>query len=253
MALGNLKSYIIILEESELGKSIGKQAIEAAERFGINLEVHPAVLGYNSKPKFEEYGITKFLNRTILQHPGHQGCFLSHFELWQKCVDLNEPIIILEHDGIFLRELPDDVLDNFEDILRLDNFEAWKPEYEQKVNNSLTEPVNYWSRPTECSWHSSGDYYVGAYGYIIKPHAAQKLIDHAIQNGAVCTEAHIGTKIVDIKSTTATIVRLHEMYVDKGVEFSTTFNLELAVNGQNKMLNAEYISPRMYSKRGINS
>lgn len=31
------------------------------------------------------------------------GCFASHYSLWQKCVELNQPIVVLE-DDIYLRE-----------------------------------------------------------------------------------------------------------------------------------------------------
>jgi len=40
------------------------------------------------------------------------ACALSHFRLWKKSVDLNEPIIILEHDARFIRRLEvQDLLD----------------------------------------------------------------------------------------------------------------------------------------------
>jgi GR25 family glycosyltransferase involved in LPS biosynthesis len=35
--------------------------------------------------------------------PGVLGCFYSHYRLWQKCVELNEPIFIFEDDVIFER------------------------------------------------------------------------------------------------------------------------------------------------------
>lgn len=35
--------------------------------------------------------------------PGVIGCFYSHYGLWQKCVELNEPIMIFEDDVKFYR------------------------------------------------------------------------------------------------------------------------------------------------------
>lgn len=32
------------------------------------------------------------------------ACFFSHYDLWKKCIELDEPIMILEHDTIFLRK-----------------------------------------------------------------------------------------------------------------------------------------------------
>ena len=36
------------------------------------------------------------------------SCFVSHWYLWQKCVKLNEMILILEHDSRFIKKLPAD-------------------------------------------------------------------------------------------------------------------------------------------------
>jgi GR25 family glycosyltransferase involved in LPS biosynthesis len=38
-----------------------------------------------------------------LSRPGVVGCFYSHYSLWQKCVELNEPIMIFEDDVKFYR------------------------------------------------------------------------------------------------------------------------------------------------------
>jgi GR25 family glycosyltransferase involved in LPS biosynthesis len=38
-----------------------------------------------------------------LSRPGVVGCFYSHYALWQKCIDLNEPIMIFEDDVKFYR------------------------------------------------------------------------------------------------------------------------------------------------------
>ena len=34
------------------------------------------------------------------------GCAMSHFLLWNRCVEAGEPILILEHDAVFIREFP---------------------------------------------------------------------------------------------------------------------------------------------------
>ena len=33
------------------------------------------------------------------------ACFLSHYRLWLKCVELDEPIFVFEHDALFTRRL----------------------------------------------------------------------------------------------------------------------------------------------------
>ena len=39
------------------------------------------------------------------------ACALSHFRLWKKCIDLDEPILVLEHDARFIRDFdPSDLV-----------------------------------------------------------------------------------------------------------------------------------------------
>ncbi len=35
---------------------------------------------------------------------GQLGCYASHFLLWEKCVELNQPIIIIEDDALLFKE-----------------------------------------------------------------------------------------------------------------------------------------------------
>lgn len=243
-----MRAFIITLIQSVLACKIAEESVTAAKEFGIDAEIYPAVIGYNSHKLFSKHGITQFLNYTIANKPGHQGCFLSHFELWLKCIELNEPIIILEHDGIFIRSLPGDILENFIEVCRLDAFDRWLPGYNQQVEYSLNEAIGYNGKPTAVHYHSSGNYYVGAYGYIVKPQGAEKLVKFARERGIVCTEAHIGSKVVDIVNVSATVVRLHEHYVDRGVEDSATDDLSQFVKDQENIFNLKYISPSNYKK-----
>ena len=43
------------------------------------------------------------INKTHISQ-GEVGCFLSHYLLWKKCIDLNEPILVLEDDAIITDE-----------------------------------------------------------------------------------------------------------------------------------------------------
>lgn len=42
---------------------------------------------------------------------GEKACFASHYTLWKKCVELGEPLIILEDDVLLKKEFQDGVLD----------------------------------------------------------------------------------------------------------------------------------------------
>ena len=49
------------------------------------------------------------LNRTITH--GEVGCFISHFRMWQRCIDENEHFLIFEDDVVVERELTDELAD----------------------------------------------------------------------------------------------------------------------------------------------
>jgi len=39
------------------------------------------------------------------------GCFMSHYYLWNYCIKIKEPILILEHDAVFIRALNQTAID----------------------------------------------------------------------------------------------------------------------------------------------
>ena len=101
-----------------------------------------------------------------LAAPGVQGCFYSHYTLWKKCVELNEPIIIWEDDIVISRPFTpidwDDVL-----VVALGH-----PSKSQEYLPYLENPTG---KPMAAGYRQSS--MPGCCGYAIKPHAAKKLID----------------------------------------------------------------------------
>lgn len=101
-----------------------------------------------------------------LSRPGVIGCFYSHYALWQKCVDLNEPIMIFEDDVKFYRKYePVD----FEGVLVLSLGKS----------SFMTEPQKtYLENPTGVpkitKWVNFS--MPGASGYAITPDAAKGLV-----------------------------------------------------------------------------
>lgn len=98
--------------------------------------------------------------------PGVIGCFYSHYSLWKKCIDLNEPIMIFEDDVNFFRGwYPVE----WEGVLILSlgksSFlnEPYKTYLEDPVGNPQPMLWRQFSMP-------------GASGYAIKPNAAKALI-----------------------------------------------------------------------------
>jgi GR25 family glycosyltransferase involved in LPS biosynthesis len=101
-----------------------------------------------------------------ISRPGVIGCFYSHYKLWERCVMLDEPIIIFEDDIKFFRNVE---VTDWEDVLilalgkRSYLKDPWKTYLEDP---SGTPRIIPWKNATM----------PGNQGYAIRPKAAKRLI-----------------------------------------------------------------------------
>jgi GR25 family glycosyltransferase involved in LPS biosynthesis len=207
-----MKSKIIRLKDIDLSKRLSKECIIAAKRFGLQIEEFDAINGLDFPNHFSKYNL-KPAKKFKKFRAGVFGCFLSHFYLWMECFQNQEPYLILEHDGFFIKPLPTDVCDKFQDILKLDSENPFSKDYsrtidEQKNNNIEITEIHFNEQVIE----KAGYYSLGAYGYIIKPHAAKQLIDWIAENGFLPADQQIASNICKIETVRPTIVRLHPYY-----------------------------------------
>src|SRR6056300_1828560 len=110
-----MKAYIITLTANTKSMEAAKRCIGSAN---IPISIFDAVtemdaekimreelITWNYPWKGEEYdmkaGVKKSAYRTA--NPLRRvACFLSHYMLWKMCVEKNKPLMILEHDAIFI-------------------------------------------------------------------------------------------------------------------------------------------------------
>jgi GR25 family glycosyltransferase involved in LPS biosynthesis len=226
-----MKCKIICLKASNISVQNTKDCIEQAKKFNIDVEIFNAIDGRESKKHFDVLNIKKKWDFKEGGTIGIDGCFLSHFYLWKECFETNIPYIILEHDGYFIKKLPDNILKKFEDVLKLDHLDPFSQYYNQQleshknINENIIKYYNDFSKQTHLN--ETGSYLRGAYSYIIKPLAAKKLINRVYEQGYLPADCQIGDEIVDIKVCVPTIARLHPMYsINKNIlELSTTRDL----------------------------
>lgn len=112
------KTFIIVIKDNKASEYYASYVLPSWELEGIYPEVFDAVtpetLNNYSDLKFGVSKALKYVNRKIVKHftSTEKACFYSHFLLWQKCIDLNVPLLILEHDSFLdnpdaLREYKD--------------------------------------------------------------------------------------------------------------------------------------------------
>lgn len=230
-----MKTYIIRLKNNPISEKYASECVKQAKNFNIDVKFFDAINGLEYKKHISTLNIKpqyKFKKKKI----GVFGCFLSHYYLWKNCVEANEAFIILEHDGYFIKPLPDNILYTFTDVLKLDTLNPYSMNYntliKEQINLPLTTNSYFNNNMKNFKKNGTGNYMQGAYGYIIKPHAAKHLIDWISKNGFVPADRQIGNLIVDIKVVIPTVVRLHPDYhpanqKDRIKELSLTGNPEL--------------------------
>jgi GR25 family glycosyltransferase involved in LPS biosynthesis len=225
-----MKSFIIRLKNNSISEKYAAECVEQAKTFGIEIEYFDAINGLEYLSHLDKLKINpryKFKKGRA----GVFGCFLSDYYLWKKCVEDDTPFIILEHDGYFIKPLEDDILEQFQDVLKLDDLDPFSSSYENLLNEQSNLPLSikkyHNSTAKFLEKNQTGNYMRGAYGYIIKPHAAKKIVDWIAVNGFVPADNQIGDAIVDIQVVSPTVIRLHPAYFKRIGELSLTGNPDL--------------------------
>ena len=159
-----MRMFVITIMENERSVQVADRCVKSGQVFGYKIEKHPAYSPQNCNVNQELDNLNYNRSGFIEKYSRPENCiagFLSHHSLWMKCLELNEPIVIFEHDAVVTNDIPNLVLF---DILNLG-----KPSY-GKFNT-----------PTFIGYGSlvSKPYFPGAHAYRITPKGAADLINEA--------------------------------------------------------------------------
>jgi GR25 family glycosyltransferase involved in LPS biosynthesis len=119
-----LKAFVITLVGHPYSEAKSAKCVESARTIGeIEVLRFPAIDRVRAEDEMKRHGLkwTWARNNTehdtcsrtgLKQHPygnlqAKIGCSLSHYLLWQMCAEFGEPFLILEHDAVFLRKMPE--------------------------------------------------------------------------------------------------------------------------------------------------
>ena len=173
-----MKNFIISLSKVDTSINTAINLKNQLESYGLQAELFEGTYGHDAVQMMKSEGRTLHPwgikgpasridpNDEKLGRPGVKGCFYSHYRLWQKCVELDEPIVIWEDDIVLSR--------------------GYQPvEFDEILIVALghqTKSAGYWhllenpeGEPAALKWPRSS--MPGCCGYAIKPQAAKKLLE----------------------------------------------------------------------------
>ena len=159
-----MKAFVITIHHNPNSVEAAERCIESGAKYGILVEKWSA----NAPDRMDIH--EWFRERSIPDRWFHEeysrlencmAAFSSHYSLWQHCVKLKQPILILEHDAVFVDRLP--VVTQGHII----NF--GKPSYGDWLIPNFVGENKIFSKA----------YLPGAHAYKVTPAAAQELIMRA--------------------------------------------------------------------------
>ncbi len=190
-----MKAFVITLDGNEYSETAAHRCIKSAANHGLDVANWWGVDRYEAEDVMKDNGLewTWAKNNTandvcelsgLQQFPCNAkdlrakiGCSMSHYLLWSKCFKLDEPIVILEHDAVFINDFPKDI--KFNGICQLNDPAGatpkghwWHDQMVARGGEGAFEKT--WIRsPHE---RHIPDGLAGNSAYIIKPWAAQQLM-----------------------------------------------------------------------------
>lgn len=167
-------AYIISLKNNSLSQKFTERCAKSCESVGRSYKIWEGFDGNSGEIIVPEV----HKNKTYLSWlkvyntdltPTQIGCFISHFSLWCHCIEIDSPIVILEHDTVMIS--PFDIHDAFSTIIYLGSREQYNGE---RV---------YLIPPHATDYNGHVRSICRAHAYSIDPAAAKNLVSYTIKHG----------------------------------------------------------------------
>tara|TARA_B100000676_G_scaffold307864_1_gene367306 strand:- start:221 stop:880 length:660 start_codon:yes stop_codon:yes gene_type:complete len=163
----NMKAYVITIMSHQGSLETSWRCIESGKKHGLDIERFEAITpSDNPLLLLEQEGISDLgFEEKYSRNLNCISAFLSHYSLWKKCIELDEEVIIFEHDAVLTDPIPN------APYTYVCNF--GKPSYGQ------------WNTPQTLGLNplTSKKYFPGAHAYGVKPEGAKKLVYEATSSG----------------------------------------------------------------------
>ena len=145
-------------------------------------------------------GLTKKAYQTKNQK-ARIACALSHYLLWEQCLMLDKPILILEHDSVFIKKIDFLPEDTEYDIIGINN-PLGCTRKSKVFHDKILEKKRFFQLAPyvdDDMKHPQG--LAGNSAYIVKPEGAHDLIRLVVKHGLWPNDAIMCRQLVDVAVT----------------------------------------------------
>lgn len=184
---------VITIRDHGYSETSADRCIASAQEFGITVEKFYGITVDTAYQALRQYGLEwtwADMNQRVTVCPHTKltlspyraldirakiACSMSHYLLWRFCVEVNEPLLILEHDAVFIRALPEI---EFHGAIQINdpNGGGYKGRWHQnemiKRGTTGAHPLTAKQPPRS----SIPDGFSGNSAYIVKPWAAKEFV-----------------------------------------------------------------------------
>ena len=186
-----MKAFIIYLREVQSTVDSALECKRTCREHGLDGWLMEGFTPSRADKFIQEQNLKPYLPGPKLynikwQKGGVRGCMISHYHAWKKCIELDEKIVVLEHDS---RVISETYTEDFDDVLHLDGY-RWQADPYQDQVPFVEDFVNI---------RKGENQLMGTYGYVIKPHAAKRLIHGAHEDGITASDMFVKDKYVRIQ------------------------------------------------------
>ncbi len=178
------------------------------EQYPLKMRYYSRVRGFYEKRDDSPKDKRRYLSK--------KSCTYSHYRLWKKCVELDEPIVILEHDSVCKSEWDNNI--KFDDVLVLNiisainrpmmmgtawrranpNLEIQEGIHDQHIKLMYDQDPNV----------TDAEMMPGAAAYAISPQGAKKMVTTLEADGWEQNDYIMNTSVVRIQTINPEMFRL---------------------------------------------
>ena len=167
-------AYIITVRGNPTSESLSARCAASCDKVGMPYKVFEAIDGTSGvlkvPPSLESCSYLSWPKQIISTLTVTEvACALSHFALWCRCVELDRPIVILEHDAIMVKA-----------------YKRYTAYNTIMYFGGSEQAVGGWpvlSIPPHGSYGPNCHFILRAHAYAIDPAVAKNMVAHVIKYG----------------------------------------------------------------------